>query len=174
MVLRVKITILGEPTVGKTSLVSKYCKNQFPIEYRATLGADFITKLVKHKGKNVELILWDIGGSTSFEIEQMSDFYLQGSNGFFLVFDLTLETTLKALSYWYSKANRICGDVPFILLGNKNDLKKHFKVDNTLINDVIQANIQPLFFRTSAKTGENVENAMIKLLDIILLNEEVR
>ena len=168
MVLRVKITVLGEPDVGKTSLVAKYCKNQFPTEYRATLGADFTSKMIRHAGKNVELILWDIAGTTSFEIEQMSDFYLQGSSAYILVFDLTAKKTLKRLSFWYEKAKRICQDIPFIVIGNKNDLEEFFEVEENDISTFDNLNHWSAFLRTSAKTGENVDKAVMSLLDIIL------
>lgn len=171
MVLRVKITVLGEPSVGKTSLVSKYCKNQFPTEHRATLGADFTTKKVKLQGTNVEIVLWDIAGTTSFEIERMSDYYLQGSNGFFLVYDLTSKESLNKLTEWYKKAERICGDIPFIILGNKNDLYDFIKEDKESMSDkerIKTLGLHAEILDTSAKTGVNVEFAIISLLELIL------
>ena len=140
MVYRVKITILGDPNVGKTSLISRYCKNEFPTKYRATLGADFTSKTIKFEGKNVELVLWDIAGTTTFEIEQMSDFYLQGSNGYLLVFDLTSSKTLKNLIFWYKKAVRVCNNIPFMVLGNKNDLVDFFDVLDHDIDLFMQKN----------------------------------
>ena len=168
MVLRVKITILGEPNVGKTSIVSKYCKDQFPSEYRATLGADFTTKTIKYNGKNFELVLWDIAGTTDFEIERMSDYYLEGSMGYMLVFDLTSLESLEKLNPWYQKAVRVCGDIPFIILGNKIDLEEFVKVEESHIQTIIRDKYQAPFFKTSAKTGENVESAIFSLVESIM------
>jgi small GTP-binding protein len=168
MVLRVKITILGEPNVGKTSLVSKYCKDQFPSEYRTTLGADFSTKTLKYKGKTVEMVLWDIAGTTDFEIERMSDYYLEGSNGYLLVFDLTSIESFQKMKSWHDKAGRICGNIPFIILGNKNDLKEYIEVDTTNQDQNLEKNYNARIIKTSAKTGENVENAMKSLLKLIM------
>ncbi len=171
MVLRVKITILGDPNVGKTSLISKYCKNEFPTKYRATLGADFTNKSIKYKGNNFDLVLWDIAGTTTFEIEQMSDFYLQGSNGYLLVFDLTSSKTLKNLSFWYDKAVRVCNDIPFKVVGNKNDLVDFFEIFEKDIEAYIQKNKLTGFVRTSANSGENVEKVILSLLEEILIKE---
>ena len=168
MVLRIKITILGESSVGKSSLVSRYCRNKFPTEYKATLGADFTTKNIIHDGKNVELVLWDIAGATAIEIDQMSDFYLQGSNGCLLVFDLTSSKSLKRLSFWYEKAKRICTDVPIVVLGNKNDLVEFIEVSDYDIEFLEIARKWSGYFRSSALTGENVEKAILYLVDIVL------
>jgi small GTP-binding protein len=163
-----KITILGEPSVGKTSLVSRYCQNKFPTEYKATLGADFTTKNIVHGDKKVELVLWDIAGITSIEIDQMSDFYLQGSNGCLLVFDLTSLKSLKRLTFWYEKAKRICKDVPIVVLGNKNDLVEFIEVSDLDIESLEIARKWSGYLRSSALTGENVEKAILFLVDIIL------
>lgn len=168
MVLRIKITILGEPSVGKTSLISRYCQNKFPTEYKATLGADFTTKNIVHENSKVELVLWDIAGTTSIEIDQMSDFYLQGSLGCILVFDLTSSKSLKKLSFWCEKARRICKNVPIIVLGNKNDLVEFIEVGESDIESLESANKWSGYLRSSALTGENVEKAILSLVDIIL------
>lgn len=162
-----KITILGEPNVGKTSLVSRYCQNKFPTEYKATLGADFTTKNIVHGDKKVELVLWDIAGTTSIGTDQMSDFYLQGSNGCLLVFDLTSSKSLKRLSFWYEKAIRICKDVPIIVMGNKNDLVEFIEVSDSDIDSLGMAQKWSGYLRSSALTGENVEKAIMSLVDII-------
>ena len=170
MVHRVKITVLGEPSVGKTSIVAKYCKDQFPTEHRATLGADFTSKKIKYLGKNVELVIWDIAGTTSFEIDRMSDYYLQGSNGYFLVYDLTSQESLKMLAKWQEKAKRVCHGAPFIILGNKNDLEEFIQKDVEYKDDLEMAKqleIDSKIIQTSAKTGENIEHAFVTLLEII-------
>jgi small GTP-binding protein len=175
MVLRVKITILGEPSVGKTSIVSKYCNNQFLTEYRATLGADFTSKQIRFHSKFIEIILWDIAGTSSFEIERLSDFYLQGSLGYFLVYDLMAPKSLKKLTFWHEKAKRVCGDIPYIILGNKNDLKRlvQEKQDKNSDQEVLQKmGIYEPILKTSAKSGENVELAMMSLLELILKVDE--
>ena len=168
MVLRIKITILGEPSVGKTSLISRYCQNKFPTEYKATLGADFTTKNIFHKDTKIELVLWDIAGTTTIEIDQMSDFYLQGSMGCLLVFDLTTAKSLKKLSFWHEKAHRICKDIPLFVLGNKNDLVEFIEVGKSDIESLENADKWAGYLRTSALTGENVEKAILSLVDIIL------
>ncbi|TFG20939.1 MAG: GTP-binding protein [Promethearchaeota archaeon] len=168
MVLRIKITILGESNVGKTSLVSRYCQNKFPTEYKATLGADFTTKNIVFNDKKVELVIWDIAGTTSIEIDQMSDYYLQGSNGCLLVFDLTQSKSLKQLSFWHTKAHKICPDIPLFVLGNKSDLVEFIEVSDSDINSLEDANKWSGYLRTSALTGENVEKAILSLVELIL------
>ncbi|MBN2154583.1 MAG: GTP-binding protein [Candidatus Lokiarchaeota archaeon] len=165
MVIRVKITILGESNVGKTSLVSKYCKNRFPSEYRATLGADFTTKSIKYQGKSVELILWDIAGN------EVADYYLEGTNGYLLVFDLTSSESFKKLTQWYEKGKRICGNIPFLVLGNKKDLEEFIVVSGVEYTKRIKKQYNSILIETSAKTGFNVENAFLSILELILGEE---
>ena len=109
-----------------------------------------------------------IGGTTDFEIERMSDYYLEGSMGYLLVFDLTSLDSLEKLNPWYKKAVRICGDIPFIILGNKNDLEEFVKVGESDIQTIIKDKYQSPIFKTSAKTGENVESAIFSLVESIM------
>lgn len=173
MVLRAKICILGEQGVGKTSLILKYVKDYFPIEYKASLGADFLQKTITSdevpelEGKNMELIIWDIAGQKSYELNKMTDYYLQGSNGFILVYDRTNKKSLKDLDSWYKKISKICGDIPFIIVGNKSDLADQIEATEKDLRSYQRKWKAPSFY-SSAKTGKNVDKIFHQLVRLIL------
>lgn len=177
MVIRGKICILGDPGVGKTSLVLKFVKNQFPNEYKPTLGADFLQKIITNEslpelGENIlELVIWDIAGQRSYEMDKMTDYYLQGSNGYILVYDVTEKESLKNLEKWNKKISQINGKIPFIVVGNKIDLVEEIIVQDSDLKSLIKRWKVP-FFNSSAKTGEQVVNIFTEIARLLLVNPE--
>lgn len=175
MVLRAKICILGEQGVGKTSLILKYVKDFFPIEYKASLGADFLQKLISSdevpelNNQEMELIIWDIAGQKSYELNKMTDYYLQGSHGFILVYDRTNKKSLKDLESWHKKITKICGKIPFVMVGNKSDLTDKIEINESSLRSYNRKWKAPSFF-SSAKTGDNVEKMFHELVKQIYMS----
>ena len=172
MVLRAKITILGEPEVGKTSLILKFVKNKFPTGYKPTLGADFLLKNITSKeipelgDKVVELIIWDIGGQSSYEMDKMTDYYLQGSNAFIMIYDKTNKVSLKELDKWYKKIIKVCGKIPFLVVGNKMDLT-NIEIDESTLKPY-KRKWKTKFVETSAKTGESVSDIFVEITRLLI------
>ncbi|MFX1409561.1 MAG: Rab family GTPase [Promethearchaeota archaeon] len=159
-----KVLILGPGAVGKTSLLYRYVKNEFSMDYILTIGANFLTKKLLVLNKNVYLQIWDIGGQQRFKLLH-KNFY-EGANGALLVFDLTRRKTFEEIIIWLSEMYDIMETrIPFILIGNKSDL-----VEN--IGDIVSGNEatwfaeqeNTIYIETSAKTGDNVEKAFIELV----------
>jgi len=150
-----KVVMLGDPMVGKTSLVQRYVKNMFDDTYLTTIGTKPSKKEVKVGQSNVIIMIWDIAGH-SYTLHPE---YYVGAKGALLVCDLTRRSTLENLMSWYtSLANRV-GDVPIVILANKADvLKSEFNLE-----DVERLGFRAM--RTSAKTGENVELAFMTLAE---------
>jgi small GTP-binding protein len=150
--------------VGKTSLVQRFIKNRFQQNYKLTVGVDILTKDVEFKpGEIATLSIWDIGGQQRFEFIR-STFY-KGAAGALLVFDLTREQTYNETRKWLTEIRQFAGeDIPFILIGNKADLLEDVGrvIDQNEARSFAE-NEGSIYIETSAKTGENVDDAFTEL-----------
>ena len=158
-----KILLIGAAGVGKSSLVRRFIDNEFTENLAATLGVDYKNKEVEFIPENTaRLTIWDIGGQERFKFLR-NTFYL-GANGALIVFDLTREQTFRQLENWIYEMDKLVGErIPFIIIGNKSDLLED-------VGEVISAaNIrrfaeieESAYIETSAKTGDNVEEAFVE------------
>lgn len=161
---KLKVLLTGAAAVGKTSLVQRFIKNRFQQNYKLTVGVDILTKDVEFKpGEIATLSIWDIGGQQRFEFIR-STFY-KGAAGALLVFDLTREQTYTETRKWLTEIRQFAGEnIPFILIGNKADLLED--VGRVIDQDEARSfaeNEGSIYIETSAKTGENVEEAFTEL-----------
>jgi small GTP-binding protein len=157
MVYRIKIIIIGEPGVGKTSLVKKFISGQFSRDYRASIGTNiFIKKLNLDDNRQVSIQIWDIAGQERWI--NMRHTYYRGAHGAIIVGDLTRKNTFDQIEqFWNPDLLNYCKNIPKILLANKNDLdNKIHEEEVKYIGESINADMVLL---TSAKNGENVEKS---------------
>ena len=168
-----KIIIVGEPGVGKTSLVKKFVSGQFAKDYRSSIGTNIFIKKINLKNIGKPTIqLWDIAGQERW-ISMRRSYYI-GAKGVLIVGDLTRKNTfIQIEQFWVPDVRQYCESAPIILLANKNDLDK--KLDGKEIT-TLGEKINPLsIIYTSAKTGENVEKAfkVISEKDLHLLSKAI-
>ena len=154
-----KVCMLGAYAVGKTSLVSRFVKSLFSDKYHTTVGVKVDKKVVAVGEEQVNLLLWDIYGEDDFQKLRTS--YLRGSSGYVLAVDGTRRETLEKAVILQSRAHEMLAGVPFVLMLNKADLVDKWEVDDSAVEDLV-AQGWPTF-RTSAKTGEGVEEAFLAL-----------
>ena len=154
-----KICMLGGFAVGKTSLVARFVTSVFSDKYLTTVGVKIDKKQVDVDGKAVTLMLWDIYGQDEFQNVQTTQ--LRGMSGYLLVVDGTRRATLETARQMQKKATEAVGDVPFILLINKSDLAAQWEIDEQLMFKLVEQGWRVI--RTSAKTGEGVEDAFMAL-----------
>jgi len=162
----IKITLLGEANVGKTSLVYRFIENKFRESYKSTLGVNLLKKdmdISDYGGVSAQI--WDLGGQESFK--SLRKLYLEGANGALVIFDLTKKETFEKLNEWVQSFREARGDEPMVLIGNKSDLKNQIEISENEAKEYASINSMDLII-TSAKTGENVENAFINLSKRIL------
>ena len=159
-----KIVLCGEGGVGKTSIRSKFMGVGFKSDYIKTIGADFASKAVTIGENMVHFQIWDLAGQKMYR-HVRSSFY-SGCKCGFLVFDLTDIETLEKLELWVKEAIENSGGFLkiFIVLGNKHDLKDQIKVKQADVNKLIDKlnkmeDIKAAYLETSAKTGENINEA---------------
>ena len=153
--LQKKICLLGGFGVGKTSLVRRYVQSIFSDAYLTTVGVKIEKKMVNVGAEDVALILWDIAGEDDITGIRMS--YLRGAAGYFLVVDVTRGETLEVAKSIQARVTTEIGSIPFLFLFNKTDLKEDWDIPEQSVEDLQEAG--HVVLRTSAKTGEGVEEA---------------
>src|SRR5262245_12504498 len=154
-----KICMLGSFAVGKTSLVSRFVSSIFSEKDHTTVGVKIDKKTLTLDDKDVVLILWDIYGQDDFQTVHES--YLRGASGYLLVIDGTRRATLEIAHSLHKMAQQVAGPVPFLVVLNKADLQSEWEVDDKGLWKLVERGASVV--RTSAKTGEGVEETFAKL-----------
>lgn len=174
-VMKVKVGLVGDSEVGKTSLIRRFVLDQFDDRYVKTIGAKVSKKeislpLSKQKTLRVDMVVWDILGEKS-----IADLYIEshfkGMQGILAICDLTRTETLNSIDGWASSVFHVTGKVPTCILANKVDLQGKFQVHK---QDVVKSskNLGIPYIFTSAKTGQNVERAFHELAQRILFGKD--
>lgn len=165
---KMKVCLIGDAAVGKTSLVHKFVLDKFDDAYIATLGTKTSKKSILisngSASYHLTLMIWDILGQRHFDSLQKVAY--QGANGAFIVLDLTRKETLESFEQWLMSLYKVAGVIPIVVLGNKNDLTTEFGEEE--IKKLVADYGFPFFF-TSAKTGDNV-NIAFKTLGKSMIN----
>lgn len=151
--------MIGTFSVGKTSLVRQFVHKAFSEKYETSIGVKVEKKPVKVKDNDVLMVLWDIYGEDRFQKMQMS--YLRGMHGYLLVADSTRRQTYDEALVLQEKVTKEVGKFPFLFLLNKSDLTDQREIEADAETALEQRGWQVL--RTSAKTGEGVEEAFMRL-----------
>eukprot|EP00826_Nyctotherus_ovalis_P000750 TRINITY_DN1002_c0_g2_i13.p2 TRINITY_DN1002_c0_g2~~TRINITY_DN1002_c0_g2_i13.p2 ORF type:complete len:189 (+),score=60.24 TRINITY_DN1002_c0_g2_i13:73-639(+) len=172
----IKVLIIGSASVGKTSLMRQYVQNAFISQYKATIGADFLSKEVISNDKLVMMQIWDTAGQEKFQSVQ--GVFYKGADACMLVFDLTSPGSFQALPKWKDEfifhANPSTSSFPFILVGNKVDLADERKVAEAKALQWCKENGNIPYYETSAKTASKVKEAFEELAKRAIANREER
>lgn len=156
-----KICMLGDFSVGKTSLIERFVYNRFDDSYLSTIGVKISRKSVELGNNTVaHMLLWDLAGGEEFSGSQAS--YLRGAAGALLVCDLTRQETLAAVEDYAGQLHAIQPKAYIIIVANKSDLQEQREIGQTDLEKLAAKLGAPLFI-TSAKTGEQVEDAFSTL-----------
>jgi len=164
-----KIIVVGDPTVGKTSLVLRYTNNAFRRSYVSTMGVHVSNKIFKAEDSTIiQLVLWDVGGQERFKV--MRKQFYQGSDAVFLVFDLTNPESFSNIPVWISDIKKQTDlseeDIIGYVIGNKKDLENEKKI-NSEDAQILAQKFNLGYLETSALSGENVNYAFTTLAKIL-------
>ena len=162
-----KVIVIGDPAVGKTSLLTKFATNQFEEKYLPTIGVSILKEPIELEDEDaaVTLMFWDIAGQPQFYMLHRP--YYNGADGIILVFDITRSSTFSNINNWYSSAVKYgLSGVPRILIGNKADLKEERKIILPMAEHLSEKLNAP-YFETSALTGDNVKQVFQKIAELV-------
>lgn len=173
--IKIKIIVIGEHAVGKTSLTRKYIENEFMRDYRPTIGTNVFLKKIIIGDYKISVNVWDIAGQERFQ--NMRFAYYKGAQGVIIVGDLSRKQTFKQIKqFWVPDLFKyIPKSIPVILLANKSDLKP--EINDEGIKEIIREIGAITAIKTSAKTGFHVKEAfliMIKQITGIQKKKDLR
>lgn len=161
-----KISIIGDGGVGKTSLIKKYTKGTFEIDYVKTIGAQFSRYDKEIDGDLIELIFWDIAGQRDFNF--LRPLFYKETKAAIIVCSLE-DNDLGRDSFthvknWHNELNKYCGNIPVVLFANKVDLVENRSINSQIMQEIVKKLNFLGYNITSAKTGEGV----IEAFDLII------
>ncbi|MFN0086863.1 MAG: Rab family GTPase [Blastocatellia bacterium] len=159
-----KVCLIGAFAVGKTSLMARFVKSIYSDQYLTTVGVKVDRKTVKVNGQEVNMIVWDLAGEDEFQKVRMS--YMRGAAGYLLVADGTRRDTIETARMLKDRVTDAHGSLPFIFLINKCDLTSEWEVEEQTITELQNSGWRVV--KSSAKTGEGVEDAFVRLAESIL------
>merc|ERR1719428_1850352 len=150
-----KLVFLGEQSVGKTSLITRFMYDSFDNNYQATIGIDFLSKTMYLEDRTVRLQLWDTAGQERFR--SLIPSYIRDSSGAIVVYDITNRASFLNTSKWIEDVRSERGpDVVIMLVGNKTDLGDRRLVTQEEGEEKARQETV-MFIETSAKTGSSIK-----------------
>lgn len=168
-----KVIILGDSGVGKTSLMNQYVNHKFSNQYKATIGADFLTKEVMVDDRLVTMQIWDTAGQERFQ--SLGVAFYRGADCCVLVYDVTAPSSFKTLDSWRDEfliqaSPRDPGNFPFVVIGNKIDCENR-AVSHKRAQGWCNSKNDIPYFECSAKENIYVEQAFQTVAKQALLQE---
>ena len=153
-----KVVLVGNSAVGKSSLMLRFADNQFQSNYVNTIGVDFRFKIVTVDGARVKIQIWDTAGQEKFRT--MTSTYYKSSDAVVVVYDMTEEKSYREIeNYWVDEISQHVDNVIPVVLANKSDLKSRQQVDSAAARELVIAGSRVVFFEVSAKEDSNVWEA---------------
>ena len=165
-----KIVLIGDSSVGKTNILSRYISNKYDPNSQSTIGVELSTKNYIFDNNEVKVQIWDTAGQEKYR--SITSSYYKGAQGCLLVYDITRKESFDNIDKWFSELKSSSdNDINAILIGNKCDLEKERKV--TMEEAQKKAKLFNIaFMETSALNGTNVEKAFNELVSSVYKNNK--
>ena len=152
-----KVVLVGDSFVGKTNIMSKYLKNEFHEDSKATVGVEFGSKQFNVEGHSIKAQIWDTAGQERYKA--ITSAYYKGAKGAFVVYDITRKNSFESVEKWVSDVTAVADKkITVVLIGNKCDLEDQRQVTKEQ-GEEKSSKLEIAFLETSAFSGENLEKA---------------
>jgi Ras-related protein Rab-1A len=160
-----KILLVGDTSVGKTSILSKYIDDIFEENHISTIGVEYKVKSLCVNERKIKLCIWDSSGQDRFR--SITQSFFRNADGILFIFDLTEKNTFEGVKQWLIDSESYDLNIKKILVGNKVDLIEKRKVEKEIIDNFVNR-MQLKYYEMSAKDGTNVDNVFRELAEMIL------
>ena len=166
--IKLKLLIIGDSNVGKTSMLLNYTDNYFPESHLATIGVEYKVKELTTKDYNITLQIWDTAGQERFR--SITKSFFRNTNGIIFVYDVTSRKSFHSVKDWIKDSELHDSGFEKILVGNKIDLKDQREVKFDELKELgLKKRIDVM--EVSAKERINIDEAFQKIVDLILTNK---
>ncbi len=163
--IRVKVILLGDGRVGKTSLAVRYIQGKFQANYKPSLGVDFLIKRVTVGNRKLRILVFDTAGQES--ISSIRKKYYYGAHGAVIVYDVTRRKTFENITVWINEVKEQVGEIYTVIVGNKTDLVEEREVSREEA-EAFAKELGADYLETSALSGENVTDLFQLYIDYVL------
>ena len=158
-----KVVLVGDSFVGKTNIMSKYLKNEFHEDSKATVGVEFGSRQFNIEGHVVKAQIWDTAGQERYRA--VTNAYYKGAKGAFIVYDITRKESFDNVTKWAEQLKSTADkNLTIIIIGNKTDLEDQRQVKYEEGQN--KANeLESAFIETSAASGSNLDKAFEMMIN---------
>ena len=160
-----KIVIIGDSGVGKSNILSRYVRDEFSIDTKATVGVEFGSKILTLNNQQIKIQIWDTAGQEKYK--SVSSIYYKGAKGALLVYDISRKETFNNINRWINEIkNNSDENINILLIGNKCDLEEARQISQ---EEAFQKakEINAGFLEVSALQAVNIEKAFMYLIQQI-------
>eukprot|EP00064_Thunnus_orientalis_P000232 superscaffoldBa00000011_g232 len=165
-----KIVLVGNSSVGKTSLLQRFCDDCFRPGTSATVGIDYSVKTITVDNSQVALQMWDTAGQERYR--SITKQFFRKADGVVVMYDITAEQSFTAVRQWLTSVKEGAGeDITIMLLGNKTDKEIERQVEKG-VGERLAKDCQMTFYECSACSGHNVVESMVHLARILKEQED--
>lgn len=160
--IAIKVIIVGNGAVGKSSMIRRYCKGIFTKDYKKTIGVDFLERQITLSGEDARLMLWDTAGQEEFDA--ITKAYYRGAQACVITFSTTDRDSFLAIARWKKKIEDECGSIPMVMVQNKIDLIDQATVKPDEVESLARE-LHMRLYRTSVKEDLNVDQVFNFLVE---------
>ena len=172
-IYRYNIILVGDCSVGKTSIINRFIENRFNRNLKSTINIEFRIKSIKLDSNTVvDLKIWDTCGEEKFH-SITKNFYHE-ADGIFVVFDLGNSKSFSSIKIYLKDINEVCNinNRSIMIIGNKNDMpNEELKVKDKDIKKILEKNREFKYLDVSARSGNNINDMFIQMTKLIILNK---
>ena len=160
-----KVVLVGDSFVGKTNIMSKYLKDEFHEDSKATVGVEFGSKQFTIEGHSIKAQIWDTAGQERYKA--ITSAYYKGAKGAFVVYDITRKTSFESIDRWVNDLTAAADKkITIVVIGNKCDLEDQRQITKEP-GEEKSAKLEVAFLETSALSGENLDKAFELMMNEI-------